>query len=254
VYSEFPSSRLFDFRVYREALKYWELAVIGLLFNLGLWADKIIYWFTPEGVTAGGFFRVFPAYDTATFVGYLLTIPASTVFLINIETQFYKHYRQFFLHIKQKAPLNRITDSQSGMTETARSGLMTLIKIQGFVAIAAIILAEDLAMLLSLGPQQVPMLRTSVMAASAQQVLLAGTLLLLYLDARRAAMLTTIVFALGSVLLTSADLVFLPVSHGLGYFFGAALAAIAALLLGRYHLSHLSFVTFMTQPVTGNRK
>jgi uncharacterized membrane protein len=139
------------------------------------------------------------------------------------------------------------------MGETARSGLITLIKVQGVVSVGAILVAEDLALLLGLSHDYVPTLRIAIIGASIQQVLLAGTLLLLYLDARKAALFTSVLFVLGNVLITAIDMILPPVSHGVGYVCGATFAAIVALLLGRHHLQNLSFVTFMGQPVSGKR-
>ena len=249
VHAEFSSQRTLDFRPFRAMGKYWDLALVGSLYCIGFWADKVIYWSSPAGVTVGGLLRLFPAYDTATLFAYALTIPAAAVFLVSIETEFYLHYRRFFGRIESKAPLDRIMEAQKGMADTVRSGLVTLAKIQSFVLLFALATAPNLAALLGLGPDQVPLLRTAVAAASAQALLLAAMLLLLYLDARRPALIVTAVAAFGNVSLTLLDLASPPVAYGAGYLLAALLASLVAVILTRDRLRDLSFVTFMKQPL-----
>lgn len=260
VYIEFPSPAPAEIPLGRWWWEYRGLAVIGLLYSAGLWADKLFYWLSPMASVLGGFFRTFPAYDSAVLLAYLLTIPASAVFLLNIETSFYQYYRAYYLHVLKKparsgrrAPqgtLKEINRARLAMIRAVRSGLWTLLKVQGMIAAFACLLAPDLTQIVGLPPDHLLTFRVAVLAAGGQVFVLYAVLLLLYLDARRLALVTALIFFASNLSLTILAYLLLPGIYGAGYLLSTLIASLVGLHLLDRRMSELNYLTFMLQPLT----
>lgn len=83
-------------------LKYWELALIGMLFNLAIWVDKIMFWFAPDSRMVVPYLRTHDMYEGPIFFAYLTIVPTLAIFLVKIETKFYEHYHDYFAKIISK--------------------------------------------------------------------------------------------------------------------------------------------------------
>jgi uncharacterized membrane protein len=249
VYLEFPSPRGASLAFLGYARRYWDLALIGLLYAGGIWIDNVVYWHTPEAVLIGGYYRLLPAYDSAKAWAYLTTIPASAVFLVNLETSFCQHYRAFYDRIIGKGTLTQIAQAKRGMCEAARTAVVTLIKIQGLVAVAALLLAPDLARWFGLQPEQVAYFRVLVLGASGQLLVLVALLFLLYLDQRRAALLVIGAFVAVNAGCTLLTVRLGPATFGMGYVAAGFVGAVLGLGCLRDRLRRLEYLTFMLQPM-----
>lgn len=260
VFSEFPATRAEPApAAERPWRQYAGLALVGLLYYLGLWSEKILYWASPEALRVAGFYRTFPPYDTAILVAYLLTIPASAVLLVNLETDFYQHYRAFYRHILRKGPhresrpsrgtFQEISQAKEGMVGAARSGFVTLLKVQGVVAAFALLLAPDLARWIGLPLPHVTSLRLAILAASGQVFVLYTVLLLLYVDARRQSLLVVFAFAASNLGLSWSALLRAPGAYGLGYLLSTVVTTLIGAYLLNSVLTRLDYLTFMEQPL-----
>lgn len=259
LYLEFPHRRRGTAPPGPHWRKYWQLALIGLLYHLGLWADKVFYWLSPESTVVKGFYRIFPPYDSAMLLAYLLTVPALAVILLNLETGFYQHYRTFYGQILRKDPsgagrfydgtFRQITQARLGMIKAARSGFWTLLKVQGGLLLFAVIVAPELARLIGLASDHLTTLRIAIGAASGQVFVLYATLLLMYLDARRETLKAVLVFAASNLGLTWLMARLAPGHYGLGYLLATLAAALFGMRLLFSILARLDYVTFMLQPL-----
>ncbi len=235
--------------------EHWRLGLIGFFYYLGLWADKIFYWFSPLGLQVGGFLRIFPPYDSAMFAAYLLTIPASAVILLNLETEFYHHYREYYSHVLRKGAsasggtLALIRRSRLGMLHATEAGFRTLLKVQGLVALFALILSPDLTRLLGIGPGDPVTFPTAILAASAQVFVLYSVLLLLYLDAQRVTLILTLTCSAANISLTAISARLFPGLYGAGYLVSTIATALAGAIVLHRRLAHLDYFTFMLQPL-----
>jgi uncharacterized membrane protein len=240
--------------------EYWALVLIGLFYYLGLWAEKLFYWFSPAGTSVHGFFRVFPPYDSSMLLAYLLTIPASSVILINLETEFYGHYHAYYAHILKKGKLvsrgtlKQIQEARQGMIEVSRSGFLTLLKVQGMIAVFAILIAPDLANLIGLPADYLTTLRVAILAASGQVFVLYILLLLLYLDARYQTLFLAIIFTGSNFGLTFLFTRIAPDVYGLGYLLSTLITALMGRIQLNLRLLKLDYITFMLQPFESPKK
>ena len=84
-----PTGRLVAFDFARREMLYPSLVAVGLLYNLGIWADKFMFWyFPPTSQAIIGGLRASLIYDLPVFLSYLSIIPGMAVFLVRIETDF----------------------------------------------------------------------------------------------------------------------------------------------------------------------
>jgi uncharacterized membrane protein len=248
VYREFTPSTGMNFAFLRYIGKYWDLGCIGLLYAIGIWGDNIVFWWSGTGVTVGGFFHLNPVYDSTKLIAYLATIPASASFLVHLESNFYRHYHEYFKYIREKGTLAQITAQKEGMREAAQSGLVRIGLIQGGVGAMLYALAPNLATALNENAVWVNTLRTLTVGASLQIIMLSVLILLLYLDERRPTLLMVAIFTGlnigGSLLLRVLE----PSWEGIGYLLGAGCACVIGVLLLADRLQRLNFLTFMAQP------
>ncbi|MBA3823659.1 MAG: exopolysaccharide Pel transporter PelG [Ktedonobacterales bacterium] len=249
VLREFSPIDGIDFGFLRSIGGYWDLGLIGLLYGVGIWADNVVFWFAPSGVTVAHFFHLNPVYDSAKLIAYLCTIPASTSFLVHLESNFYRHYRDYFKHIRERGTLAQIIEHKDGMAEAAQSGLVRITLIQGSVGASVFLLAPNLARALHASAPWVGTLRILTVGVSVQIVMLAVFILLLYLDERRPALAVVATF---TALSLGGSLVALPLGpgfFGLGYVLGAVVATFMGVLFLADRLRRLDFLTFMAQPL-----
>ncbi|HEU5226819.1 MAG TPA: exopolysaccharide Pel transporter PelG [Ktedonobacteraceae bacterium] len=249
VYREFPSTQSCSFAYLSSIPKYWDLLVVGALYPVGIWADSIIFWLSPEGQNIQGFYHLFPPYDTAKFVIYLSTIPAAAIFMIALETDFYRHYKNYYLLIQQKGTLSDLIQAKEGMIASVRSGIKLILKVQGMIALLLCLAARDLAAFVGIAPQWVPLLRIQTLAGTGQFLVFVLMLFLLYIDRRRATLLAVGTFTICNISLTLLSLYLGRAFYGLGYLGACIIGAGLGWILLMSRLKKLEYLTFMDQPL-----
>jgi len=250
VYREFTPNRGVSFAFLGYIGKYWDLGLIGLIYSVGIWADNAIFWWAPHGsIVIAGFFRLNPDYDSTKLIAYLTTIPASATFLVHLESNFYRHYRDYFKSIRDKKTLGKIIEHKNGMMEAVQSGLVAISLIQGGVGAVLYLLAPNLAIVLHKNSDWVQLLRFIIIGVSVQIVMFSIFILLLYLDERRPALIVVATFMLVNCLGTALSVRLGPSFYGVGYLLGAAISTGIGIYYLTDRLQRLDYLTFMTQPI-----
>jgi uncharacterized membrane protein len=219
-----------------------------MLYMSGIWADNAVYWTRPGGIVVAHFYRVLPAYDISKLLAYLTTIPMAAIFLVHLEAGFYRHYRSFFHMVCGESTLDEIEGARRNMIAAARTGLRKMLGAQAVIIAAAFVFAPMVVHAVKLPAGGVALLRVQLFAAPAQFLLLAGLLLLLYLDRRRSALAVAVTFAGGNAALTVATLELGTGFRGTGYLGATVISACTAFVLLRSGLRDLEYRTFMLQP------
>ncbi len=249
VFREFSPIAGINFDFFRYVGKYWDLGLIGLIYAIGIWGDNAIFWFGPQSIDIAGFYHLNPLYDSAKLVAYLTTIPASASFLVNLESNFYRYYRDYFKYIREKGTLAQITEQKEGMAEATQTGLVRLTVIQGGIGAALYLLAPNLALLLLTNALWVQIIRTLAIGVSFQIIMLSVFILLLYLDERLPALLVVTSFAVLNIGISLFSLHLGPRFFGIGYLVGAGVATVIGILFLVDRLRRLDYLTFMAQPI-----
>lgn len=248
VVREFPAPRFMSFEFFRRDQHYRSLMAVGLAYNLGLWIDKLIFWFWPPTSDAIiGPLRASLIYDLPIFLAYLSIIPGMAVFLLRLETDFVDWYDSFYDAVRSGGSLALIERLRNGMVESARMGLQEIIKIQAITALVVVIAGQSLLGWLGISTLYAPLLNVMVVGAGMQVVLLGMLNVFFYLDRRRPALLLTVFFLVANALGTAITLALGPEFYGYGY----ALALLASNMLGAWMLDRefedLEYRTFMLQ-------
>ena len=225
------------------------LIVIGLLYNAGIWADKMIFWFSPKGEQIDAFLYAFADYDGAAFISYLTIIPSYTYFLVKVETDFYGHFRKFYAILLNKGSLTQINNHKTNITKSVKESFIGLIKLQGAVTLVCLLFSGEIAELFKLPLLSTLILDKALLAVFLQMMLLTVLIFLMYFDIKLQLLIVALVFFLSNTLFTYITFKLGYVFYGYGYLFSCLLALITGFICLNKHLNELEYRTFTGQPL-----
>jgi len=246
IYSNYHSDRLIAFDIWDKGQMYRSLMATGFFFNLGVWADKIMFWYYPlTSQEVIGPLRASVIYDIPIFLSYLTVIPGMAVFLVRIETDFVEYYIKFYDAVREGATLEYIERMRNHMVYYVQRGLFDIAKIQSITVLIVFLLGEPVLKLLGISTLYLPLLFIDVVGAGLQVMLLGILNVLFYLDQRK-----SVVWLTGTLLVTNVLFTALSLQLGPAWFgYGFALAMLVCVLTGTWLLSRklesLEFDTFM---------
>lgn len=243
-----PHRRILAFDFLRPSWLYGSLVLTGLLYNLGIWADKLIFWFYPDtSQLIIGSLRASLIYDIPVFLSYLSIIPGMAVFLVRIETDFVEYYDKFYSAVRDGGSLEYIESMRNEMVYAIQNGLGEIAKIQTLAVLVTFVAGPAVLRLLGISDLYLPLLHVQVVGAALQVGLMAVLNVFFYLDQRR-----TVVWLCAE--LVALNVIFTGISLYLGaafYGYGFTLAMLVTLCTGLMQLSRaldqLEYKTFMLQ-------
>ena len=236
----------FDFM--QRSLIFPVLIAVGLLYNLGIWADKFMFWyFPPTSQQIIGGLRASLIYDLPVFLSYLSIIPGMAVFLVRIETDFVEYYDKFFDAVRGGGSLSYIQSMRNEMVYAIQAGLGEIAKVQTLAILVTFVTGPAVLHLLGISQLSLPLLHVQVVGAGLQVGVMAVLNVFFYLDERRTVLLLC-------VLMVGLNIIFTGISLALGaafYGYGFCLAMLATLCMGLFlltrELDRLEYKTFMLQ-------
>lgn len=214
--------------------RYYELAFCGLFYNLGIWIDKFLFWWAnPEGSEQiSGFLFSAPVYDPVVYFSFLSIIPGISFFLLKVETGLVYHMADFIDKILNKGSLKDINESKKRILDSLTLNIGQLIKLQGLVTGILILSAGNVLEILGLTKIQTGVFQISLLGTFVLVIFMALLLVLYYMDQRKPAMITCLVFLVVNTIVT-----LVTISMGVQYYGVGFLAAnIAALIVGLYYV------------------
>ena len=248
-----PAKSAVAFRFLERRSFYLELGLVGLFYNLGVWIDKLIFWWgAGTGQRVLGPLRASEVYDLPIFLAYLTIVPGMAVFLVRVETDFAEAHREFYAAVRDGAPLLRLEALCGNMTDAARRAVVDIVKIQGITLIMCAALGPWLLSLAGISELHLPLFYIDAAGVALQVILLAVTSMFFYLDRRRAVSVLT-----GLLLLSNAGFTWLsmrlgPDLYGYGFAMAMAVTSLLGLVLLSRTFSTLVRDTCMRQPVVAS--
>lgn len=248
IYRNYRSERFIAFDIWKKGAMYRSLMVTGFFFNLGVWVDKLMFWYFPgTGHQVIGPLQASTIYDFPIFLSYLSVIPGMAVFLVRIETDFVEYYVKFYDAVREGATLDYIERMRNHMVYYVQRGLADIAKIQSITVLVTFALGESLLRALGISTLYLPLLYIDVVGAGLQVVMLGILNVLFYLDQRRAVVALTATLLVTNILFTGISL-----RLGAAWFgYGFALAMLVTVLTGIWLLNRkleaLEYETFMLQ-------
>jgi uncharacterized membrane protein len=248
--NKMPAKSPVAFRFLERRSLFFELGVVGLLYNLGVWIDKLIFWWSPgTGQRVLGPLYASEVYDLPIFLAYLTIVPGMAVFLVRVETDFAEAHHAFYAAVRNGAPLLRLETLCQEMTDSARRAVIDIVKIQGITLVVCATLGPWLLKVAGISDLHLPLFYIDAAGVALQVIMLAVTSMFFYLDRRRAvSWLTFMLFA------SNASLTYLtqrmgPEFYGYGFAIAMAITSLAGLVALSRTFQHLVRDTFMRQPV-----
>ena len=245
IFEEFPVDGDFDFSFLSYIVKLPYLMLAGWLYQLSIWVDKFVFWFSKEGKVVSHFIYASPIYDYPFFLAYVTIIPALAIFLVRTETHFYDHYRAFYACLSQKRSYRSLEAEKTALIASVTRSIFHLIRRQGFITILVILLAPHLVGILKLDWVQLGVLRIVTLALFLQVLFQVQLTLLMYFEWHRFAAFLTALFVVvngvGTWLSLKAGLAY----YGYGYFVAAFLVLMIGFPVLFSRLHRLDEITLM---------
>jgi uncharacterized membrane protein len=246
IYRNYRSGRLISFEVFDRRFAYPTLALVGLLFNLGVWLDKFLFWYAPgTGAPVIGPLHASVIYDIPVFIAYVCVMPGMATFLVRIEADFVEYYDAFYDAVRSGATLRHINDMRDMMVGSVRAGLYEIIKIQVVVLLLIFAFGQNILQALHISPLYMPLLTVDVISASLQVVLLGLLNVFFYLDARRTVLKLCVAFVVLNGALTWITLQMSPNAYGYGFALALLILVVGAVLTLDRKFAKLEYETYM---------
>ena len=222
------------------------LIFIGFFLIAAVWADKFIFWYTPQtSEQVIGVFRYSPIYDFPIFLAYLAIAPGMAMFLLRIETDFVEFYNKYFDAVRGQGTLKELYHYGNQMINQARFALIEILRIQILTTIVITLFSNQIFSFFSMPKIYLHLFFVDMIGTSLQLFFMSVITILFYLDKRREILyLSMLVFTL-NVIFT-----FVSIDLGIffyGYGFGAAffISSIAAIFILNKTFQRLHYETFM---------
>ncbi|OUS32581.1 histidine kinase [Gammaproteobacteria bacterium 45_16_T64] len=245
---EYPGTHFLSFEFLQSDKIYVSLMFTGLFFNLGVWVDKFVFWFTDNtSQHVIGPLRASIIYDLPIFLAYLSIIPGMAVFLVRMEADFAEQYDNFYNAIRNGDTLKHIQYKKRRMIYTIKQGVFEIFKVQGITVVVLLLWGREILALVGISPLYARLFYVDVVAVSMQVLLLSILNVFFYLDCRRMALFICFLFMVSNLLLTLLSLELGVSFYGYGYAVSAVLVSVTGLLLLSSKLKRLEYETFMLQ-------
>ena len=248
IFVEFPGEIRWNRTFVSFLRRRMRLMLLGFVMTLGIWVDKILFWYGPGSEKIAGYIHVNRLYDIAMFFSLLTVVPTLALFVFYFETGFYERYRGVFLLLEGRRPLAEVLEAKERMVDFIKRGLGYILKIQGAVTFIVVLNGHGILNLFHADLLALPIFRMGALGGFCQVILTMEFTLLLYFNQQK------MVSALAWVLLVSnAGLTFLfwhisPRLEGMGYLTACLLSAVYGYYLVDRGVYDFEFTVFMKPP------
>ncbi|ARG97995.1 exopolysaccharide Pel transporter PelG [Legionella micdadei] len=242
----YPTNECIKFDFLKKENFYFTLVFSNFFYAIGFWVDKYLFWFNSDtGFLIFPPLRLSPLYDLPLFIAYISTIPASSVFLLQIEANFALKYPSFMQTIFQHKTLDEINAIRDELVLAGRGAVLSLFKTQTTMIIIMLLLACFLFSVLQILPIYLNLLFILLIAVGLNVILWGLLNILYYLTQYLHALYVSILFAVSNCLFTLITLHAGPYYFGYGYGFSVLLSIAFALIFINKDFKDLEYYTFM---------
>lgn len=246
LYRFFPSNSFIGFDFLKHGRVFLSLIFVGLFYNLGIWIDKFIFWYSPfTSQSVIGPLRFSMIYDVPIFLAYLTIIPGMAIFLFRMETDFVDCYKQYYSTLEKGEPLFNIIKARYDLIDVSKRGLFDIIRYQGITIFIVFILGPQILTFLKISKYYVYLLNVDVVGTSLLVIFLALLNIIFYLDRMRHALLLTGLFFLLNLIFTLITLHLGVFYFGDGFVMALLIVDVIAAILLDHDFSQLEYLTLM---------
>jgi len=227
---------------------YWKLALSGVFYNIAIWIDKAIFWFSPIiGYSVIDKLHASMVYDFPIFLAYLSIIPGMAIFFFRLEVDFADAYDKFYRAVNNHGTLKQIKKHKQGMIDAVTRSIQEVLFVQGMFNLLLFLSAESLFELFMLPKLYLPLFYVDVIGVQLQLGFMSILAYLYYLDRQKEALLYTLFFVLLNALLTWITIQLGPYFYGYGFSVTLLVLFVASIYTLNSILQELDYKTFMLQ-------
>ncbi|MDF1878381.1 exopolysaccharide Pel transporter PelG [Sulfurimonas sp. SAG-AH-194-C20] len=227
---------------------YWTLGMAGLMYNLGAWIDKFIFWYSPStGHTVIGKLNASIVYDMPIFLAYLSILPGMAIFFYRLESDFAEKYDLYYDAVRSGGTLATIKGYKHDMIDVIRHSIHEILMIQGIIDIILFLTAPKVFEFLHIPQLYLGLLYILTIGAMLQIAFMSVLAILYYLDRKHVAMWLCILFFVANTVLTLVSIELGPAYFGYGYTVSLLIVFITSLVVIRNEMDRLDYETFMLQ-------
>lgn len=118
----------------------------GVLFAIcGVWVDKWVFWFGPQGARSAAGFLHSSAYDSVMFLAHLSVIPTYAALLVFHHGDLVAVIERFKSAIQARSSYGLIRERLAELEGTAWTGILTIASVQAAVTIGLVLMSPLLA-------------------------------------------------------------------------------------------------------------
>ncbi len=246
VIRDYTSDRLLEFEFLSRRKSYYSLALAGLFYNVGIWIDKVVFWFSPlTGDNVFANIRASVVYDIPVILAYLSLVPGISVFFLKIEVEFATEYDEYYRAVREWGKLEDLYRLANKLIEGARATLYETLRVQGIAAVLILFLEKELFKLLRLPTLYIPLFNVLLVGAVLQLAFMVIFALLSYFDRRRELVVISFTFAFLNFLLSVLSQLLGPFFYGYGYALSLLMAVIVGMVLLRRFMGEIHYRTYM---------
>ncbi|MNR89012.1 hypothetical protein D3C72_199660 [compost metagenome] len=247
IYRVFISPTFMSFEMFQRRNLYPSLLFIGFFYNLGIWLDKFMFWYSDTGQQVIGPLHASVIYDIPIFLAYLGILPGMAVFLVRIETDFVEFHSKFYNAVREGSSLDHIERMRNMMVRAIRVGIYEIVKIQAIAIMLVFVMGGPILRFLNISELYLPLLYIDIIAASLQVVFLGILNIFFYLDHRQEVMWLTGGFVVLNGVLSYVTIHLGPAYYGYGFAIAMLVIVMAGLYLLDKKLGSLEYHTYMLQ-------
>ncbi len=232
-----------------EVLKYFKkfpsLMLCGLMYNLGIWVDKLLFWWlSDQHEQVNGLIFSARHYDVGIYLSLLSIVPGMAVFFLKIETDFAERFQAFFDLVEKGGTLQQLVDTRDEIADSLGRGFLNLFAVQGVVTAFLVVFADRIPAIMSISAIQLGIFRVTLFGAFLLVIFLSLLTILFYFDDRRGALLCTSVFVVANIVGSWATLQANEAWYGFGFVIAAGLAMVIAGWRVNSRLGNLEYHVF----------
>ncbi len=246
IVKSYKSSRLISFKFFNREKFYWSLGFSGLFYNLGVWADKFVFWYHPlTGQAVLGKLHASIVYDLPVFLSYLSILPGMAILFYRLEADFSEKYELYFDAVTNGGRYELIVRYQQEMAQTVRLTIRDLIVVQSIINIILFLVADKIFKALDIPLLYIGLFHILTIGAQLQLGFLSVLAILYYIDRRIPAMWLSLIFLVLNGGLTLVTIYLGPYSYGYGYALSLLIVFVLGLVIVRKKFMDFNYETFM---------
>jgi polysaccharide biosynthesis protein PelG len=246
-YFKYLEGDIFDFLTYMK--KYRTIFFTGLLLTLAAYAHNFIFWFSGYRTIIGGTYVTCPLYDVAVFFSMVITIPATVLFIVSVETNFYEKYKQYYSSVLNGGTIHEIKIARKEMISVLFQEITYVMEIQLFVSIVSVVLGIKYLVKLNFTEFATNLFSILAIASFGYICFFIVLLIFLYFDERKEVFIASVIFLLSSIVFSLISLGLGENYYGFGYFIAAFVSLGYSLLRLFKFLENIDYRTFCYQPL-----